>query len=282
MFGSCSSSPATCATSARSTTLDAGDRSARKAAGLQAGDTARRRSTARAITDVGRRFAELVDPASDTATSATTCAIVVQRGDQRRSTTTSSSHERRRRQARSAVVAGIAPHRARAAARARRRRSRMAPRRGRHASGARRCSALGQHLLARRASANYFHVLAGDDKARSADAVAAVRVAGRVRAASRPTRSRRAGSRCVGLLIVINMFVGLFNLVPLLPFDGGHIAIATYEKIASTVRRRRVQVDVAKLMPVAVAVRGRARCSSSCRACSSTSRTRSRTRSDRR
>ena len=38
----------------------------------------------------------------------------------------------------------------------------------------------------------------------------------------------------------------LFNLLPLLPFDGGHIAIATYEKIASTVTRRRVQVDVAQ------------------------------------
>jgi membrane-associated protease RseP (regulator of RpoE activity) len=58
----------------------------------------------------------------------------------------------------------------------------------------------------------------------------------------------------VGLLIMINVFVGLFNLVPLLPFDGGHIAIATYEKIASIVQRRRVQVDVAKLMPVTIAV----------------------------
>lgn len=58
----------------------------------------------------------------------------------------------------------------------------------------------------------------------------------------------------VGLLIAINVFVGLFNLVPLLPFDGGHIAIATYEKIASIVKRRRVQVDVAKLMPLTVAV----------------------------
>ncbi|HEX5614790.1 MAG TPA: M50 family metallopeptidase [Acidimicrobiia bacterium] len=56
------------------------------------------------------------------------------------------------------------------------------------------------------------------------------------------------------LLISINVFVGIFNLVPLLPFDGGHIAIATYEKVASTIRRRRVQVDVAKLMPITAAV----------------------------
>jgi membrane-associated protease RseP (regulator of RpoE activity) len=42
--------------------------------------------------------------------------------------------------------------------------------------------------------------------------------------------------------------------VPLLPFDGGHAAIAIYEWIASAVRRRRVQVDVAKLMPVTLLV----------------------------
>jgi membrane-associated protease RseP (regulator of RpoE activity) len=59
-----------------------------------------------------------------------------------------------------------------------------------------------------------------------------------------------------GLLIAINVFVGLFNLVPLLPFDGGHIAIATYERIASSVKGRRVQVDVAKLMPLTLAVIG--------------------------
>ncbi len=56
------------------------------------------------------------------------------------------------------------------------------------------------------------------------------------------------------LLILINMFVGIFNLVPLLPFDGGHAAIAIYEWIASGVRRRRVQVDVAKLMPLTFVV----------------------------
>jgi membrane-associated protease RseP (regulator of RpoE activity) len=56
------------------------------------------------------------------------------------------------------------------------------------------------------------------------------------------------------LLILLNVFVGLFNLVPLLPFDGGHIAIATYEKIASMVKRRPVRADVAKLLPVTAVV----------------------------
>ncbi|HEX5096909.1 MAG TPA: site-2 protease family protein, partial [Acidimicrobiia bacterium] len=58
------------------------------------------------------------------------------------------------------------------------------------------------------------------------------------------------------LLIGINVFVGIFNLVPLLPFDGGHIAIACYEKVMSMITRRRVQVDVAKLLPITALVVG--------------------------
>lgn len=58
------------------------------------------------------------------------------------------------------------------------------------------------------------------------------------------------------LLISINVFVGIFNMMPLLPFDGGHVAIATYERIMSSIRRRRVQVDAAKLLPLTVAVVG--------------------------
>jgi len=55
-------------------------------------------------------------------------------------------------------------------------------------------------------------------------------------------------------LFAINVFVGIFNMVPLLPLDGGHVAIATYEKIASRIKGRRVQVDVQRLMPITAAV----------------------------
>jgi membrane-associated protease RseP (regulator of RpoE activity) len=54
-------------------------------------------------------------------------------------------------------------------------------------------------------------------------------------------------------LVVINMFVGIFNLIPLLPLDGGHIAIGTYEKIRSR-KGRRYEADIAKLMPLTYAV----------------------------
>lgn len=61
------------------------------------------------------------------------------------------------------------------------------------------------------------------------------------------------------LLASLNFFVGLFNLLPLLPFDGGHIAVWWYERIRAKVyaRRRRPdpgRVDYYRLMPVTYAV----------------------------
>lgn len=54
-------------------------------------------------------------------------------------------------------------------------------------------------------------------------------------------------------LVLVNVFVGVFNLVPLLPLDGGHIAIATYERLRSRGGRRHI-ADAAKLAPLTWAV----------------------------
>ena len=54
-------------------------------------------------------------------------------------------------------------------------------------------------------------------------------------------------------LILVNVFIGVFNLVPLLPLDGGHVAIATYERIRS-VGGRRYMADAQKLVPLTWAV----------------------------
>jgi membrane-associated protease RseP (regulator of RpoE activity) len=58
----------------------------------------------------------------------------------------------------------------------------------------------------------------------------------------------------LALLIAINLFVGLFNLLPLLPLDGGHVAIAVYEAVRSRFGGRRYTADVAKLLPLTYAV----------------------------
>jgi len=55
------------------------------------------------------------------------------------------------------------------------------------------------------------------------------------------------------LLAAVNVFVGVFNMMPLLPFDGGHAAVAVYERLRSS-RTRRYHADVRKLAPIATAV----------------------------
>jgi membrane-associated protease RseP (regulator of RpoE activity) len=51
-------------------------------------------------------------------------------------------------------------------------------------------------------------------------------------------------------LAFINLFIGIVNLLPMLPLDGGHVAIAVYERIRSR-RGRPYHADVAKLLPFA-------------------------------
>lgn len=61
------------------------------------------------------------------------------------------------------------------------------------------------------------------------------------------------------LVASLNFFVGVFNLLPLLPLDGGHIAITLYEKVRDSVRRLRGMpaagpVDYTKLTAVTMVV----------------------------
>lgn len=57
----------------------------------------------------------------------------------------------------------------------------------------------------------------------------------------------------LSFLFAINVFIGVFNLTPLLPFDGGHVAVATYERLRSR-KGKRYFADVSKLMPLTYAV----------------------------
>jgi membrane-associated protease RseP (regulator of RpoE activity) len=61
------------------------------------------------------------------------------------------------------------------------------------------------------------------------------------------------------LIASLNVFVGAFNLLPLLPLDGGHIAIVVYERIRSRIARWRRRpdpglVDYMKLVPVSFSI----------------------------
>jgi len=90
--------------------------------------------------------------------------------------------------------------------------------------------------------------------------VGASRVAGEISSDHEvPLRDRFMG--LVMLLGAINLFVGMFNFIPLLPLDGGHIAGALYEAVrrgfAKLFRRPDPgYFDVAKLLPVAYLMAG--------------------------
>jgi membrane-associated protease RseP (regulator of RpoE activity) len=56
------------------------------------------------------------------------------------------------------------------------------------------------------------------------------------------------------LLGGISLILALFNLLPVLPFDGGHAVVVAYEWIVSKATHRDVRVDFRKLMPVTAIV----------------------------
>jgi membrane-associated protease RseP (regulator of RpoE activity) len=61
------------------------------------------------------------------------------------------------------------------------------------------------------------------------------------------------------LIASLNIFVGLFNMLPLLPLDGGHVAVILWERIRAWFARLRGRpdpglVDMTKLLPVSFSI----------------------------
>ena len=61
------------------------------------------------------------------------------------------------------------------------------------------------------------------------------------------------------LIASLNIFVGVFNMLPLLPLDGGHIAIIIWERIRAWFARLRGRadpglVDISKVLPVCFSI----------------------------
>jgi membrane-associated protease RseP (regulator of RpoE activity) len=57
----------------------------------------------------------------------------------------------------------------------------------------------------------------------------------------------------IEILIALNVAFGLLNMLPMLPLDGGHVAIALYERVRTRRGRPYYQADVSKLLPVVYA-----------------------------
>jgi membrane-associated protease RseP (regulator of RpoE activity) len=88
--------------------------------------------------------------------------------------------------------------------------------------------------------------------------VGASRVAGELVTVDDPPWRDRV-VRILSLLASLNLFLALFNFIPLLPLDGGHIAGALWEAVRRGWAKLRGQpdpghVDVARMLPIAYGV----------------------------
>lgn len=99
-------------------------------------------------------------------------------------------------------------------------------------------------------------------EARSQDGL--VGIVGVARATSEAASSGNltGGEKLATFILIIaslNIFVGIFNLIPILPLDGGHMAIAIVDGVRRTTARRRGRpepkpVDVERLTPITFVV----------------------------
>ena len=90
-----------------------------------------------------------------------------------------------------------------------------------------------------------FNQISGDeprDPAGAASLVGAGRAAGQLTA--------QGGAFYLLLIVVgLNIFVGVFNMLPLPPLDGGHIAVLAVERVVNAVRRRRGEPTTFRVDP---------------------------------
>lgn len=83
-------------------------------------------------------------------------------------------------------------------------------------------------------------------------------VSGQVTASDQMSWAQRIGAFLL-IIASLNFFVGVFNLLPILPLDGGHMAVAIADEIRALFARLRGRsrpepIDVARLTPVTMVV----------------------------
>ncbi len=99
-------------------------------------------------------------------------------------------------------------------------------------------------------------------KDRAADSPVSIVGGGRLAGETTSSDALDTSSKLVFLVMLVagfNFFIGVFNFIPLLPLDGGHIASALWEAVRRAVARVRGRpdpgyVDAARLLPVAYVV----------------------------
>ena len=88
--------------------------------------------------------------------------------------------------------------------------------------------------------------------------VGIARVSGEAVGSAKLSLSERFGTFLL-IIASLNIFVGIFNLLPLLPLDGGHMAVAIADEVRAFIARLRGRprpraIDVAVLTPVTMVV----------------------------
>ncbi len=104
-------------------------------------------------------------------------------------------------------------------------------------------------------------LIGGEDRSMDSpvSVVGVSRLGGDIAALDEPLTAKVA--TFLGLAASLNLFLFLFNLLPILPLDGGHVASALYEAIRRKIAHVRGRpdpgpVDTARLLPVAYVVAG--------------------------
>jgi RIP metalloprotease RseP len=104
------------------------------------------------------------------------------------------------------------------------------------------------HLFTLHGAGSYFHMLSNQKAADNpGNGVRFESPVGIVRLLHQAGQSGLA--TVLWLIAVINLSLGIFNLLPFFPLDGGHVVVALYEGVRSRPRRR-YHADVAKLLPL--------------------------------
>jgi membrane-associated protease RseP (regulator of RpoE activity) len=109
-------------------------------------------------------------------------------------------------------------------------------------AGAQTFDALGR-LVSFHGISSYVHMLSNQKAADNPNSTRFESPVGVVRILHQATQNGL--STVLWIVALINIFIGIFNLLPIFPLDGGRIAVAIYERA----RSRTYRVDMAKVLP---------------------------------